>query len=113
MYVMRAGSQACRDKVVSMIQALDSEKDWGVVVTPWKRKRSNAANSYYWGVIIKMIHEHTGQDSGDLHDYLLGECFGWEVYEIINRKKARPVRRSSDMNVEQFGEFCQWCVAWS
>src|SRR4051812_38837457 len=41
-----------------------------VSVEQEKDRRSIAANRYYWGVVIKLIAEETGQHSQDIHDDL-------------------------------------------
>ena len=33
-----------------------------VTVEKEKRKRSNPLNRYYWGVVLQLIAEHTGED---------------------------------------------------
>jgi hypothetical protein len=32
-----------------------------------KRRRSNNQNSYYWGVVLKLITDHTGAEPEDIH----------------------------------------------
>jgi hypothetical protein len=41
-----------------------------VTVEKEKRKRSNQQNKYYWGVILQLIAEHTGEDPENLHEVL-------------------------------------------
>lgn len=38
-----------------------------VVVRPPRKPRSNSENRYYWGVIIKLISDHTGSWPEDIH----------------------------------------------
>lgn len=35
-----------------------------------KHKRSNNQNAYYFGVVLKLLSEHTGHDPEELHDAL-------------------------------------------
>lgn len=41
-----------------------------LTVEQGKDRRSAAANRFYWGVVIKLIAEETGQDPQDIHDDL-------------------------------------------
>jgi hypothetical protein len=57
-----------------------------------------------------MILEQGGETLGgwtrdDLHEYFLGECFGWEVLEGFGRKRMRPLKRSSGLTKEEFTEY--------
>lgn len=33
-----------------------------------KKSRTNKQNSYYWGVVLKLISEHTGHSDEELHE---------------------------------------------
>lgn len=96
--------------VAVMVAAIDVSKAWCITVEPWKRKRSDAQNRFLWGVAYPMILEQGGETLGgwtrdDLHEYFLGECFGWEVLEGFGRKRMRPIKRSSAMTKEEFTEY--------
>ena len=96
--------------VATMVAAIDISKAWCISVEPWKRKRSDAQNRFLWGVAYPMILEQGGETLGgwtrdDLHDYFLGECFGWEVLEGFGRKRMRPLKRSSGLNKDEFKEY--------
>lgn len=72
-----------------------------------KSTRSLAQNAYLWGVCYPTILEKGGETLGgwtsnDLHEYFLGEHFGWEVIEGFGRKRMRPLRRSSKLSVSEF-----------
>ena len=96
--------------VAVMVAAIDTSKTWCISVEPWKRKRSDAQNRFLWGVVYPMILEQGGETLGgwtrdDLHEYFLGECFGWEVLEGFGRKRMRPIKRSSAMNKQEFTDY--------
>jgi hypothetical protein len=96
--------------VATMVAAIDIKKSWCITVEPWKRKRSDAQNRFLWGVAYPMILEQGGETLGgwtrdDLHEYFLGECFGWEMLEGFGRKRMRPLKRSSALNKEEFTEY--------
>ena len=92
-----------------LIDGLNPDIAWKVTAVRSVKKRSNPQNSAYWGIVMKMISEHTGHDVNDLHEFMLGECFGWDEYEIMGKKKVRPHRTSSQLNTEEFNEYYQWC----
>ena len=96
--------------VAVMVAAVDTKKSWCITVEPWKRKRSDAQNRFLWGVAYPMILEQGGETLGgwtrdDLHEYFLGECFGWEVLEGFGRKRMRPLKRSSGLTKDEFTEY--------
>lgn len=72
-------------------------------------KRSLEQNSYLWGVCYETILEHGLKEQGwrneDLHEYFLGEHFGWETLEGMGRKRMRPIKRSSGLNKMEFVDF--------
>lgn len=76
-----------------------------------KPVRSNAQNAYLWGVIYRTILE-AGQLEGwtaeDLHQYFLGEKFGWDLVTGFGAKRQRPVRRSSKLSKLEFIEYTQF-----
>jgi hypothetical protein len=41
----------------------------------------------------------------DIHEYMLGECFGWETIEGFGRKRVRPIKRSSKLNRQEFSDY--------
>lgn len=72
-------------------------------------KRSTSQNAYLWGVCYETILAHSlreqGWQSEDLHDYFLGEHFGWETIEAFGKRRMRPIRRSSALNKTEFADF--------
>lgn len=86
------------------------EKPQLVTVEPVKSVRSLEQNAYLWGVCYRTILEEGGLGeqgwrAEDLHEYFLGECFGWETLEGFGRKRLRPVRRSSKMSKTEFSDY--------
>lgn len=94
------------ERFAKVLCALDSEKTWEVAVTEKKRRRSEQQNRYLWGVVYKTLCEHLeGWDAQDVHEYFLGEHFGWEVLEGLGRKRMKPIRRSSRLNKMEFADY--------
>ena len=84
---------------------------WRVEVSEAKPVRSNNQNRYLWGVVYPTIIQAgrlDGWEAQDIHEYLLGECFGWETVEAFGRKRQRPIRRSSKLSKLEFVEFTRF-----
>lgn len=95
--------------VLRMVQQLP-KKPLSVTVELWKKPRTNQQNAYLWGVVYPAIIEGGGEalrgfNRDDVHEWMLGECFGWETLEGFGRKRLRPLRRSSALNKEEFTEY--------
>ena len=95
--------------VARMVSGLDPLKTWAVEVTEWKKPRTGQQNKFLWGVVYPSILDGGGEalrgwTRDDLHDYFLGECFGWETLEGFGRKRLRPLRRSSTLTKQEFSD---------
>lgn len=79
-----------------------------VTVEEAKKRRSDEQNRYLWGCVYPTILQ-SGQLAGwcteDVHEYLLGEIYGWETLAGFGRKRLRPIRRSSGMSTVEFSEY--------
>ena len=96
--------------VLRMTQQLPVNKAWAVTVEEWKKPRTQQQNRFLWGVCYPAILEGGGEalrgwTRDDLHDYFLGECFGWETLEGFGRKRLRPLKRSSALNKQEFSDY--------
>jgi len=96
--------------VLRMTQQLPTNKAWAVTVEEWKKPRTQQQNRFLWGVCYPAILEGGGEalagwTRDDLHDYFLGECFGWETLEGFGRKRLRPLKRSSALNKQEFSDY--------
>ena len=79
-----------------------------VTVDIARKRRSDEQNRYLWGCVYPTILQ-SGQLAGwtaeDLHEYLLGEIYGWETVEGFGRKRMKPIRRSSGMITGEFADY--------
>lgn len=79
-----------------------------VTVEEAKKRRSDDQNRYLWGCVYPTILK-SGQLEGwtaeDLHEFFLGEVFGWETVTGFGRKRMRPIRRSSGLSTTEFSDF--------
>ena len=101
--------------VLRMVKGLPN-KPLAVTVELWKKPRTNQQNAYLWGVVYPAIMEGGGEALGgftrdDVHEWLLGEGFGWETLEGFGRKRLRPLRRSSTLNKQEFTDYLMFIEA--
>ena len=97
-------------KAVEVMYRNLPSKPFAVTVEVWKKPRTNQQNAYLWGVVYPAIMEGGGETLGgftrdDVHEWLLGECFGWETLEGFGRKRMRPLKRSSALNKQEFSDY--------
>jgi hypothetical protein len=93
-----------------MVQGLSPDRAWCIEVLEWKKPRTDQQNRFLWGVCYPAILEGGGEalagwTRDDLHEYFLGECFGWETLEGFGRKRMRPIKRSSKLTKQEFSEY--------
>jgi hypothetical protein len=78
---------------------------------PWKPRRSDPQNRYLWGVVYPAFTARLeGWSAEDVHEYLLGEHFGWETIEGMGRKRMKPLRRSARLNKADFAAYVDSCI---
>ena len=102
--------EAIAQAVVLLIR--DETIAWQVTVEPFNKPRTNQQNAYLWGVVYPTILEAGGEtlrgwQADDLHEYFLGEIYGWETLEGMGRKRMKPVKRSSRMSRSDFMNFLE------
>ena len=96
--------------VSGFLARLPADKSWRVSVTEAKRTRTQAQNRYLWGVAYAAILKGGGEalkgwDASDLHEFFLGEHFGWETVEGFGRKRLKPLKRSARLTTLEFSDF--------
>lgn len=106
---MKLATETERSRWIAFVQAQPLPVD--VECKPWKAKRSDEANRYLWGVVYAAFTSRLeGWTAEDVHEYLLGECYGWERIEGMGRIRLKPIRRSSRMNKTEFAEYVEFCI---
>lgn len=94
-----------RKALFAFLDKLPTAKKWKVTVGLYRKRRSDQQNRYLWGVAYKTLQDATGQEAQDWHEYMLGEHFGWEEYEMFGKRKIRPKQRSSKLTTMEFMDF--------
>ena len=101
-----AGREAALRRLTAALMECEPEAQLDFEARPRRGRRSDQQNRYLWGVVYKTIVAHLdGWDADDVHEYFLGEHFGWEALEGLGRKRLRPVRRSSRLNKQEFSDY--------
>lgn len=96
--------------VMRALASLSTDKAWRIEIREQKATRSDAQNRFLWGVAYPTVLEAGGEalagwEAEDLHEYFLGECYGWEILEGMGRKRVRPIRRSSRLSKKEFADY--------
>lgn len=76
-----------------------------------KSRRTNDQNALLWALYEDVLRQGgetlAGWTKEDLHEYALGEFFGWDVSEAFGRKRMKPKRRSSRLTKTEFADFVE------
>lgn len=105
--------QRCLDieRVVHALEELPESMAYRVSMEEAKPTRTLSQNAMLWalyGEIIKRGGEAMqGWTKDDLHDFFLGEHFGWEKLTGMGRPRMRPLRRSSRLSKSEFSDFVE------
>ena len=106
--ILKAGRHNA-DHAIGFIANLPQDKAWTVEISPYAPKRSENQNNYLWGVCYRAVLDSGLREAGwtaeDVHEYFLGEHFGWHTIEGLDRKRIKPTRRSSTLNKQEFTDF--------
>jgi hypothetical protein len=79
-----------------------------VTVEKIKQKRSNQQNRWYWGCILKLISEHTGDTPEDLHEaFLINFAPKHVVGNIVVASGSRY------LDTVDFGQYCEKVRQWA
>ncbi len=96
-----------------MVRWLDPGKSWKVTLEEFKPRRSDSQNAFLWGVVYPSILEGGGEalagwQKDDLHEFMLGEHFGWETLTLGGKTVHKPVRRSSRLSKQDFSDYLEF-----
>ena len=99
------GREGMVNRLSAFLLAALPGKALRVEACEYRRRRSDDQNRALWGVAYKTLADATGNDPDDLHEFFLGEFFGWDVIEVMGQKRRVPKRRSSKLTTTEFAEF--------
>lgn len=103
---LRKDREDDRAQLKRFIDRLAPDKAWSVAVKEYRPRRSNQQNAYLWGYVYETICKHfEGWRPDDVHEYMLGERFGWEDVDTMDGPMRVPIRRSSRLSKMEFVDF--------
>ncbi len=76
-----------RARVVQHIASLNIEKPWAITIEPYKKRRSLGQLGLMWAwveTVAKHVHEATGQDKEDIHEFFKQNFLQPRLIEINN-----------------------------
>jgi hypothetical protein len=107
-YVLVTGGDG-RAGMCKTIEYLPLDRAWRVTIEEYKVRRTDSQNSYLWGVCYRSIKQHLeGWDLEDIHEFFMGECFGWETIVGLGTVQRKPLQHSSRLNVEEFSQYVEF-----
>lgn len=102
------------ERVGRLLQGLPEGKQYQVEVREHRPKRSRSQNALLWSLYTEILsrggEELGGWSKEDLHEFFLGEHFGWVVHEGFGQRRKKPARRSSALNKQEFADLVDFIV---
>lgn len=99
-----------------MINYIKSLKD-GIYYLALKRrttKRSEAMNRYYFGVVVKILSDHTGYETEEMHEYLKLRFNSTRTYSpTLNRDLPRVSKSTAALDNVAFIEYWSKIQRWA
>lgn len=82
-------------KLMAFLSRLDVTKEAQITIGPVKKERTQQQNKALFGCAYETLRKATGNDKEDLHEYFCGEYFGWDIKEVMGKKKRAPKRTTT------------------
>lgn len=99
---------AVLERIVKMLWHLPVKR-WHVEISEHKPLRSDTQNAFLWATYQDILRAGGemlgGWTKEDLHEYFLGEHFGWKTMTGLGANRQIPMRRSSKLNKQEFTDF--------
>lgn len=77
----------------------------GCELRPVKRRRSNPQNRFYWAVCVKLLAEHCGYTSQEMHEALKARFLGVDDPQFGLRK----IGSTATLTTAEFGDLIAHC----
>lgn len=79
-----------------------------------KSRRTTDQNALLWSLYDDAIKQGGetlgGWSKDDIHQYMLGEYFGWDKCTAFGRTRLKPKKRSSRLAKTEFSDFVEFVV---
>ena len=92
----------CSENPKTRREALEMLANLHVRLCP--AKRSNQANAYYWGVVLTLISQHTGDHIDELHYNLTKKLRPMPYMELDGTESVRG-KSTREMSKKEFAEY--------
>ena len=96
------------DKLVSICEQLGEGIEADLILKKHTKQRSNPQNAYYWGVVIKMIADHTGERPDRIHGVLTDMYL--KVADCLGKER---VKSTTELTTVEFEEYAESCRRWA
>ena len=98
-------------RAVMQLRRLPGGKAFVIKVDEMKPRRTENQNSLLWALYADIVRlggeEMRGYEKDELHEFFLGNHFGWDVRKVFGKTKHTPKRRSSGLNKQEFSDFVE------
>ncbi len=104
---------ARRAWVANHITGLNVEKAWTITIEPHKNKRSLSQNALYWKWlenVVDHVHEATGQDKEDIHEFFKRHFLAPKVKEVFGY--IVQTWSTKNLNTAEMSEYLDKIYAW-
>ena len=81
-----------------------------IVIKRKRNKRTSNQNAYYWGVVLKLVSEHTGETKLNLSLIFRKMFLKKEIRKIIG-KKITIIRGTSKLESDEFAEYIEKTIS--
>lgn len=105
-HIIRAETD--RDKVVALVRSLDLGKPWAITVEPFKKRRTQSQLALMWVWVdqaVKLIHDDTGQDKDDLHEYFKRKFLTPRRFQVMG--EVVEVYTTKELTTAQMTEYME------
>ncbi|OPY83165.1 MAG: hypothetical protein A4E71_02920 [Smithella sp. PtaU1.Bin162] len=76
-----------------------------------KSQRSLNQNNYYWGVVLKVLSEHTGYDPDDMHE--ICRYMFLKSFKTVGNFDREYVKSTTELNTAEFEEYLEKIRRWA
>ena len=92
-------------------KVLEKKGKVSIFVEPTKKKRTSKENSYYFGVIIDLSCQESGNTPADQHEIFKDEILGHYEIQKPNGQIIYKTRSTAELTTVQFEDYAEHCRA--
>jgi hypothetical protein len=83
-----------------------------LVISKYRKNRSNNQNRYYWGVVIKILSDEFGFEADEMHE-VLKQKFQVKETLRIGKEDYVVVKPTHNQNTTEFEEYLSHIRTWA